>query len=358
MEYSEDEINLITLASFDYITYSTQYKLLSHLTSSCPDFEKYCNYLIKKHSESVYNKLKENFFDREYRKKLLEKYSSQDIVCVTYFSDAYPKLLTDIDDPPLVLYCKGNIELLKDECFTVVGSRLTIPQALKGCKSISADLTQKFTVVSGIADGADSSAVEGALPSGRIICFLPFGFDYATHAGNARLIENVERSGLVVSEYTPSTKPLNFMYHERNRLLAGVSVATLVVGAGAKSGAAITANFAFEYGRDVFAFPYSIGVTAGEGCNSLIKKGAYLTENILDIFTVYGLDFKCNNKENNLSDDEKKLLSEIRADGESFVPSVADRLGVAPYALLPALTSLEMKGLIVRLGGNRYAPVG
>jgi DNA processing protein len=136
-----------------------------------------------------------------------------------------------------------------------------------------------------------------------------------------------------------------------------MSSGTLVVGAGHKSGATITANFAFEYGRDVFAFPYSIGVTAGEGCNSLIKKGAYLTENILDIFAVYGLDFKCNDKQTSLSEEEKRLLEEIRADGDAFVPAVAERLGAAPYSLLPALTALEMKGLIVRLGGNRYAPV-
>ena len=106
----------------------------------------------------------------------------------------------------------------------------------------------------------------------------------------------------------------------------------------------------------MFAFPYNAGTLSGEGCNSLIKKGAYLTENILDISNVYGLDFKTSETKP-LTADEKALFDAVREEGEAFIPAIADKLGKQPFQLIPLLTSLEIKGLIVRLGGNRYSAV-
>ena len=127
-----------------------------------------------------------------------------------------------------------------------------------------------------------------------------------------------------------------------------------MVSAAKRSGALITANYALEYGRTVFAFPYSIGTASGEGCNALIKKGGLLTENILDIFSLFGLDFK-EPKNQALSETESAVLKIIREEGEGFAPEIAQKLGKMPFELIPFLSSLEIKGLIVRLGGNRYS---
>lgn len=199
-------------------------------------------------------------------------------------------------------------------------------------------------------------AIEGALESGRVISVLAHGFDYCYPAYNDRLVKTVEERGLLITEHTPQIAPKAYLFPVRNRIIAGLSEGTLVVSAGEKSGALITADYAVEYGRQLFVFPYNIGVASGAGCNSLIKKGGMLTENILDILSAFGLDFKEPEKQP-LSEEEQRLFSLIGSSGEIFVPDAAEKLGRLPFQLIPLLTSLEVKGLIVRLGGNRYAVI-
>ncbi|MBD5631840.1 MAG: DNA-protecting protein DprA [Clostridia bacterium] len=354
--YTEEEINLIVLCSFPELTYQHRYELLSRLESATPDFTKNEDDLIKSVSDGVYNKVKENFFSPGYRAEVLKGLDERGITCVTVFSENYPELLKEIDTPPLVLYCKGNLNLLNTRCFAVVGSRRTPAAMLKECNKISKQLSSAFTVVTGLADGADSAAIEGALASGKVISVLAYGFDYVYPACNKSLLKKVENKGLVITEFTPQTKVQKHLFPIRNRIIAGLSDGVLVVSAGKKSGALITAACAYEYGRDIFAFPYGIGVTQGEGCNSLIKKHGGLAENILDIFSQYGLDFKEPEKEA-LSSDEKAVLELVRESGEAFVAALAEKLGKQPYQVLSVLMSLEVKGKVVNIGGNRYSAV-
>ena len=354
--YTKDELTLIALCSFEELTYKTAFTLMHGLESKTPDFAKFEDMLIKSHSAGVYNKIKGRFFSEEYRARILQSLQRRKIVCVTYFSEDYPEYLRQTPFPPLVLYCKGNTSLLKTRCFSVVGSRVTTPAALTECKKISRDLTRHFTVVTGMADGADSAAIEGALESGRVISVLAHGFDYCYPAYNDRLVKTVEERGLLITEHTPQIAPKAYLFPVRNRIIAGLSEGTLVVSAGEKSGALITADYAVEYGRQLFVFPYNIGVASGAGCNSLIKKGGQLTDNILDILSAFGLDFKEPEKQP-LSEEEQRLFSLIGSSGEIFVPDAAEKLGRQPFQLIPLLTSLEVKGLIVRLGGNRYAVI-
>ena len=358
MTYTQEEINLIVLSDIAELTYKARRALLSDLSSASPDFEKCKNFLIKTLSDGVYNKVKASFYDAEYRREVLRLIEENGVKCVTYFSDFYPESLKNTDSPPIVLYCKGDVSLLKSDCFAVVGSRRTLPKALAECKKISGELSEKFTVVSGIAEGADSAALEGALGcGGKVISVLANGLGKVYPAINYNLQQRIAEKGLLISEYPYGYPPKPYYFPERNRIIAGLSRGVLVVSAGIKSGALITAEYAFEYDREVFAFPYSSGVTSGAGCNKLIKTNAHLTENILDIFSAFGLDLKRRGNCTELSALEKAVLGEISKTDGALLSAVADSLGKQTYEIIPVLTALEIKGLAVRLGGNRYGAV-
>ena len=352
MIYTEDEKNLIVFAGIEELS-DRQRQVLYF---KCRDDKERESYLIKSLSTGVYNIVENKYGDSAFRSGLIESLNKKGIECVTYISPLYPEKLKHIAEPPIVLFCKGNTQLLKDDCFSVVGSRRTSAPSAALCKKICGELTSNFTVVTGMAEGADSAAIEGALPSGKIISVLANGFDCVYPATNINLIEKVAKNGLLLSEYLPHILPLKYNFPVRNRIIAGLSNGTLVVSAGKKSGALITADLALEYGREVFAFPYNTGVASGAGCNALIKNGAYLTENILDILEVFGLDLE-KSKAATLSDDEAVVLEEIKVTGEGLLPEIALKLNKQHYQLIPIITSLEIKGLIVRLGGNRYGIV-
>ena len=352
MNYTEDEQNLIVFAGIEEISDRQKFNLVF----KCKGGEERKNFAAKNLSRGTYNTVKDKFEDISFRTKVIEDYRRKGIECVTYLSPLYPESLKHIDEPPVVLYCKGNTSLLKSNCFSVVGSRRTSASALALCRKICGELTEAFTVVTGAAEGADSAAIEGAISSGKVISVLANGFDYFYPANNKNLIDRVAKEGLLITEYLPHIQPLKYNFPVRNRIIAGLSRCTLIVSAGERSGALITADYALEYGREVFAFPYSAGIASGAGCNALIKNGAYLTENILDIFREFGLDLKKPDKIA-LTEDERAVLEEIRLAGEVFLPSVADKLNKPAFQLIPVVASLEIKGLIVRLGGNRYSIV-
>lgn len=353
MPYTEEEQNLIILSSLN-IPLGAKKSVLSALKSFTSDFAQCENFLIKNGYDGVYNKVKDCFYSSSYRDSVLEQLEKRDVECLTLASAGYPEYLKNTDEPPPVLFLKGRKELLSEKLFSIVGSRRTAPYALEQCKKFSSELSEHFGIVSGSAEGADTAALEGA--SDKAISVLAFGFDCIGQVTNSRLIEKIEKTGLIVSEYFPTVKLKKYNFPVRNRLIAGLSLGTLVVSAAKKSGALITADYAVEYNRELFAFPYNLGIVSGEGCNALIKKGAALVQNPLDILGAFGLDLKPRPKQT-LSDEESKVYSLIKETGEAFVPSLAQKLGVPPYKLITVLSSLEIKGLICRLGGNRYSAV-
>lgn len=354
--YTEEEKNLIVLDGLDNLTYHVKYVLLSKLLSPCPDFVKFEKELIKTLTDGVYNKVKAQFSDENFRSAILNGLEEKGIKCVTYFSENYPEGLKNIPQPPLVLYCKGNTELLKGDCFAIVGSRRSTPKALILTRKISSELTKHFTIVSGIADGADGAALEGALSSGKVISVLAYGHDNVYPSVNASLLKRVCENGLTVTEYPPKTLPASYNFPRRNLLIAGISNGVLCVSAGEKSGALITATDAADLGKPVFAFPYEAGSVSGAGCNNLIKKGASLTENTLDILNVFGIDFNMPETAE-LNEREQAVYDTVSELGDAFITDVASKLNKQPFELLPVISMLELKGLIVRLGGNRYSAV-
>ncbi|MDE7329825.1 MAG: DNA-processing protein DprA [Clostridia bacterium] len=356
MKYTEEEINLITLASFEELTYKNAVNLLDGLKRASPDFDQNEKILIKTLGGGVYNKVKDKFYSSAYREKVLQKLSERGIEGVTYFSPLYPERLKQTPCPPIALFCRGNVNLLRDRLFAVVGARATPPEYLKKCEKVSGEIASGLTIVSGCADGADTSALRGALKCGKAVCVLAYGFDHVYPSISKSLLKSVSEKGLIVTEYTPQVRPLPYNFPARNRIIAGLAEGVLVFSAGKKSGACITANYALEYGRQVFAIPYSPDVPCGEGCNMLIREGATLARDARDVLEDFGLKpEEAKEKTVTLTADERKLLDIIKEEGGALASVIAEKMNMLTFQLIPLLTALEIKGLIVRLGGNRYS---
>lgn len=302
--------------------------------------------------------LKAGDFDTERCAKETERFFTEldkrNCFAVTIASSDYPEALKAIDEPPLVLIGAGNRELLKKRKFCIVGSRITLSWAESAARRIAEELSERFAIVTGLAEGGDRAAAEGAVKSGNLISVLPCGIDECYPASHYALKEKIKEKGLLLSEYKFGEKARPYSFYARNRILAGLSEGVLVVSAGERSGTSITAGKALDYGRDVFAFPYNIGVRQGEGCNALLKKGASLVTDSSDILSVYGF-VKRERAAVNLSPEEERALGALREAGELHVAAVAERAGLKIYEATAALSSLEMKNLAVKAGGNRYS---
>lgn len=286
--------------------------------------------------------------------KFLSLLDKKNYFAVTIASSDYPEALKATDEPPLALIGAGNRDLLKKRKFCIVGSRMTPSWAEGVAKRISSELCGRFVIVTGLAEGGDRAAIDGALASGNLISVLPCGMDECYPAFHFSLKERIADSGLLLSEYRLNEKARSYSFHARNRILAGLSEGVLVVSAGRRSGTSITANRALDYGRDVFALPYNVGAAQGEGCNALLKKGASLVTDSEDILSFYG--FEKNEKVRvPLSCDEEKVLTVLREAGELHTAVIAERTGLKVYEASAALSSLEMKNLAVKAGGNRYS---
>ena len=269
----------------------------------------------------------------------------------------YPKEWQTLFDAPQTLYALGDTALLTARKFTVVGSRKTPVSACKIGKEICKDLSKSFTLVTGTADGGDGAAIEGArLGSGKIICLLAGGFANIPQ-NNLPLLEAVAKRGLLLSPHPYDTPVRAFSYEYRNKLLAHLGEGTLVLGAGEKSGALITAKYAKQAGKPVFALPYAPGSFAGAGCNALLKKGGYLTENSVDIFDRFGINWIEKKSEIALTADEETLLNALKTLSEGHISEIAANAGIPVFKARAILSALEVKGVAANLGGNRYAPV-
>lgn len=267
----------------------------------------------------------------------------------------YPEGWRFLSDAPETLYAVGNIQLLKEKKFTIVGSRRTTANALKVGAQIAKELSEEFVIVTGTADGGDGAAIEGALAgSGKVICVLAGGFS-AVPQGNLPLLKRVAERGLLLSPYPYETPVRSFSYEYRNKLLAALGEGVLVLGAAEKSGALITAKYAKSFEKPIFALPYAPGSAAGEGCNGLIKKGGYLTETAADVFAVFGIEKSQNKPTITLTADEQKLYEALRELSEGHIGELAAKAGVPAFKARSILSALEVKGLAVSLGGNRYS---
>ncbi len=272
-------------------------------------------------------------------------------------SPAYPTEWKILSGGPEKLYAIGDISLLQTRKFAVVGSRRTPANALKLGVEVAKTLSAHFTLVTGTADGGDSAAIEGALAgSGKIICVLAGGF-FSLPQGNLHLLERVAERGLLLSPFPLEMGVRAYSYEYRNKLLAALSEGVLVLGAGEKSGALITARYAYKKKKPIFAFPYPPNSASGCGCNRIIKAGGYLTESAADILEKYGVQEEEKLRELVLTPDEAKAYEALRNKLSAHVNELANEAGIPPYKIRAVLSALEVKGVAVNMGGNIYAIV-
>ncbi|SEP56758.1 DNA-processing protein DprA [Piscibacillus halophilus] len=195
---------------------------------------------------------------------------------LTIYHQDYPDSLKTIPDPPLILYWKGNIDIIKSKKISVIGSRDPSSFAQKKVNLfVNSLLKNRVTVVSGLAYGIDSMAHSYTLSNGGFtIAVIGFGFNHIYPKEHMNLFQQISNHGLVLSEYHPNTKAKKWHFPERNRIISGLSAATLIIEAAERSGTMITADQALEQGKEVFVVPDSIFLNQAQGCLKLIQEGA------------------------------------------------------------------------------------
>lgn len=216
----------------------------------------------------------------------IEYLNKNDIKLITIFDERYPEKLRNIFDPPIVLYAKGNVDLLNKLGIAVVGCRLSTNYGNNISTQFSYILSKyNINVISGLARGIDASSHMGALKAnGNTIAVVGSGLDIIYPYENKYLFtEIIEKGGLIISEYVPGTKPLPKNFPQRNRIISGISNGVLVVEAKEKSGSLITVEFALEQGKEVYVVPGNINSKNSIGTNELIKQGAKMVTSVSEI---------------------------------------------------------------------------
>ncbi|MGG3842387.1 DNA-processing protein DprA [Anoxybacillus kestanbolensis] len=219
-------------------------------------------------------------------KRMIKTYEEQNIHIVTIKDDSYPNWLKHIYDPPWVLYAKGNVQLLaRRKMISVVGTRTPTRQGLVAMQTVLPSLIQNgWVIVSGLAKGIDAEAHRLCLRyNGETIAVIAGGLHYMYPPENESLFRQLATTQLIISEYPPVVRPQTWHFPMRNRIISALSVGTLVVQAKERSGSLITADFALQYGREVFAIPGDISTEEARGTNRLIQQGAKLVLSSEDI---------------------------------------------------------------------------
>lgn len=292
--------------------------------------------------------------------KCIDKLSAAGLSFVTIADEDFPKTLRQINDPPVVLYYKGNLEVVDNRCFAIVGARKASSYGREAAEYFAEKLTSRgLLIVSGMARGIDTYAHTGALKKGKTAAVLGCRIESAYPARNKELcMQIVDSGGCVMSEYPPGTPPAPYRFPARNRIVSGLCEAVLVVEANERSGALITADLALSQGREVIAVPGNIGSPLSRGPHKLIKAGAMLAEHPDDVLELLKIGVGPHKKKNavdttDLTDQERGILKFISW-SESHVDRIAADAKTDIGSLLSVLTSLEIKGLVIKTAGNHY----
>ncbi len=286
-------------------------------------------------------------------------------------SSDFPKALLGLPRMPGVLYYRGNVKILNEKCFAIVGTRRPTDYGKSVASSFSNSLAEaKLVIVSGLALGIDSLAHQCAIDKncspphqnevwcgGKTIAVLGSGLDEQCFypAENLKLAKKIlEKGGCLISEYAPGTKGALYTFPQRNRIIAGLSLGVLVVEAKIKSGTLITAGYAKQYKKPVFAIPNSIYTQTSKGCNFLIKNGAKLVETSNEILEILGIKQKAQ-AQDLFGTSQEKIIATALKNGPLHIDAIIEKTKMPSQAISGIICIMELENKIKNLGGNTYA---
>ena len=322
------------------------------------------DWISEKHAKTV-----EKVLGDKHKTEFLTKYSlidstmeemeRKEVGWVTYYDEEYPPLLRETHDFPLVLYVKGNVSLLTSDCIAVVGTRTPTRYGQKVCDSFTHDFSRAgLTVVSGFARGVDSVAHKACVTTDSpTIAVFASGLDVCYPAENRGLYESILSSGgAVVSEYPLGTKPLQYHFPERNRIISGLSRGVFLPEATLKSGSLITARLAVEQGKELFVVPGNINSPESEGTNKLLQEMPHAlvieSEDVLSRLGVRAVSVDTEVVELNICE---TLIVEALHDKELHFEELLEITSLSAGELSTMLMNLEINGIIEQTGGNFYS---
>lgn len=356
---------LVWLNKFEFLTYKKRVKIFDMLNSESffkefiSSFEKLEDILSYAQFCQMQIDISNDGVDG-YINSLLKK----GIELVTLYSKDYPESLKNIreeDNPPLVLYCKGDVTLMNQEQninIAMVGTRKPTNYGKQITEKFARELTENgFNIVSGLADGVDSVAHRACLQAGgKTIAVVAGGLDKIYPALNTKLSEDIAVNGLLLSENPPTYVAQNYDFPKRNRIIAALASGVLITEAGLKSGTMHTKEYALDYGKELFVVPGNITSSQSEGCNHLIRNmQGIITLSVDDILKTYQKPMhKIVPKSVQLSLDEA-LIFNILKDGEQTFDEILLKTNFDVKSLLNLLTSMTFRGIIRKLAGNTYS---
>ena len=283
-------------------------------------------------------------------------------VAIPYSSPAYPAPLKNLPDPPVMLYAMGNLVPEDRMAIAIVGSRRCTHYGRAVSARLSKDLADRgLTVVSGLARGIDSAAHAGALDGGGdTVAVLGCGIDHIYPPENARLFQRLHEQGGILSEYPPGTQPLKGHFPGRNRIISGLCRGVLVVEAAQRSGSLITAEFALDQGREVFAVPGAVHTEGSQGVNRLLKDGAHLVTGAEDILAVLRPHLPLAPKPHRapcsiepLPEPERTVYDKLGPE-PLHIDQLARKCALTPMDLSAILLHLELAGAVQQLPGMYF----
>ncbi|UCC62704.1 MAG: DNA-processing protein DprA [Anaerolineae bacterium] len=278
---------------------------------------------------------------------------------MTWESPEYPERLRNIYGPPPVLYLRGAFTAADEWAVAVVGTRRATVYGKEAAKQIGSGLARAgVTVVSGLARGIDAVAHQAALDAGgRTVAVLGSGVDVVYPAENRRLMERIIKGGAVLSEYVLGTPPEASNFPPRNRIISGLSLGAVIVEAGARSGALITADYAAEQGRDVFAVPGNMFNRGSLGCNRLIQQGAKLILGVEDILEELNLTMVSQQQELQAivpENETESLVLNLLSTEPLHVDELVRQTDLSVPEVSSTLALMELKGMVRQVGGMKY----
>lgn len=293
---------------------------------------------------------------------VLQRIQSKGISVLTWEDETYPRRLKDIDQPPPVLYLRGSLLPADEWAVAIVGTRRITAYGRQVTEEIATTLARSgVTIVSGLARGVDSVAHKAALDAGgRTIAVLGSGVDVIYPNEHRLLAERMIASGALLSDYAPGTAPDGVNFPPRNRIISGLSQAVVVVEAGQKSGALITAEFAADQGRDVFAVPGNINAPQSVGCNALIQQGARPLLQARDILEALDLTMVQEHRSARSllpADATEQQVLAVIGQQPLHIDDIRTQISLPMEQVTAALAMMELKGMVRAVGGMRYVAV-